>query len=174
MPCQRVTKLNLGLVEKKLNCHKCGSQNLKKYALVYSEGTSTEEIYATVKPKWNTNPFGPKGKQKVTGTRTVQTALAQRCSQPSDPSNGVISVATIPALIIGIYIGFKVGGFTNISWVGFIAFIFTLGGFIYGCHKVWLRYMGGAASMKNYRQKLYDWHHSWLCMQCGAGTIFIS
>ncbi len=163
---------HLRLMEHKLKCHKCGSQNLKKYAFVCEEGTSTEEVYATVKPKWNTSPFSSSGKQKVTGTRTVKTALARRCSRPSDQSGAVIFIATIPALIIGMYLGIKVGVFANMFWVGFVVFAFTLGCFIYGCHKVWLHYMGGVASMKNYQQELHNWHHSWLCMQCGAGTIF--
>jgi len=154
-----------------MKCHKCGSQNLKRYAFVCEEGTSTEKINATVKPSWNTKPFGTFGKQKVSGTRTVMTALAKRCSAPTDPSGGVFLLATVPALLIGLYLGIKIGVFVNMFWVGFLVFAFSVGGVVFACHQLWLRYLGGVVLVNNYQKELREWQHSWLCMQCGAATI---
>src|SRR4051812_12047985 len=99
-----------------MQCVQCGSQNLRLFKLICDEGTTTQQI----KAKSKSGIFDKGGTRTVTGTTTSQTALALRCSPPSDPSGVVTMLAAFPGFIVGIYSAFKVGFIANSFWIGLL------------------------------------------------------
>jgi len=154
-----------------LNCKSCGTADIRRFNVICQQGTSVVQIKAESTPKWNTKPFSPTGKQKITGTQTIQTELSKRCSPPSSPDSFVTFLSAFPGFLIGIYAAFKVGFFANSFWIGVIVFFLTVFGVLFGCHKMWLRFFGGHASVAAYKKDLNKWHRSWLCSRCGAVSI---
>jgi limonene-1,2-epoxide hydrolase len=157
--------------EIQLNCVHCGSQDVRLFKLIHEEGTSVEEIRAEATPKWNTKPFGPLGKQKIKGTRTVQTALAKRCAPPSNPEDAVSFIAAFPAMVTAAYAAFRAGIYVNSFWVGLIVFAVVSVGSIIGCISIWRKYFGGQAALESYKKDVEQWHRSWLCHKCGGATV---
>lgn len=155
-----------------MNCAHCKSQDIRLFKVIHEEGTSVEEIRAEATPKWNTQPFSSHGKQKIKGTRVVQTALAKRCSPPSDPESTAGFIAAFPAMVFAAYLAFKFGGYFNSFWVGLIAFVVICIGSTMGLVFVWSKFLGGHAAVSAYKRDIDQWSRSWLCHKCGGVTVF--
>jgi hypothetical protein len=134
------------------------------------EGTVTEHFDAETKPVWNTRPFGPQGKHKVKGTRTVRTALAQKYAPPDDPEQTILVLAALPSAFVSLYLGFKAGILFSSLIAGLVVFVVTcISGPLFFT-LMWKKHMGGQAKIAAYQLGLQKWKHSWHCSRCGEVT----
>jgi hypothetical protein len=153
-----------------MKCKHCGSPDVRRLSVIVEEGTVTEHFDAESKPVWNTKPFGPQGKHKIKGTRTVRTALARKYAPPDNPEQTMQVLAALPSAFIALYLGFKVGVLLSSLIAGLVVFLVTCvtGPFFFT--SAWKKHMGGQAKIAAYQLRLQEWNHSWHCTRCGEVT----
>jgi hypothetical protein len=154
-----------------VNCPYCGSADMRTFAVIHAEGTSVVTVQAEITPHWNTRPFSYNGKQKITGTHTVKTALAKRCSPPHDPNHTIFFLSAFPGFVIGGYSALVLGRAAGSFVVGLLCFFLLTFGSMFILHLAWIRFLGGRAQVEAYRDSLATWHRSWLCLKCGKVAI---
>jgi hypothetical protein len=145
-----------------LNCKNCGSADIRLFKVVHEAGTSTSTSTGSID--------GDLGETYSTSAKTTtQTIAAKRCSPPSDPADLVAALAAIPALLLGLGIGFKAGYLMGSFWAGVIVFVLATCVLVIGTVVVWGRMFSG--TVEKYRNSLAQWHKSWLCSRCGSTTF---
>ena len=136
-----------------MQCPKCKSENVRRFSIVYEEGTFHGTSHGTTEnSSYENDHFS-------------QTPLAKRCSPPIEPSPGYILgvISFLAALIFG----FKFGNLLNGFWWGVFAFfvvLMTLGLF-------WRRILA-KQSFVRYSIQMNEWQHSWVCIKCGTDFLF--
>jgi len=159
-----------------LNCAHCGSSDIRRVELIYNEGTSVESLTAEAKPKWNTKPFSPSGKQTIKGTRVVRTTLAEQCRPPSNSDSGFLDLfvnglVSVLGFLSSCYLAAKVGIFFHSFWVGVLMFIVGLVGTLVAYSWISMHFLGGKEKHAKYQRDLAIWRRSWLCQRCGGVSV---
>lgn len=147
-----------------LACDACGSDQLRKYSVVYEEqhGTSTSKTKMAGVGLGSGGVGAGIGAGKTSGITTTQ--LAQRVAPPSKEAmvknDSATTLATVATLIVGFgaaYIAYQAAGF---MWaVGVFVVVFIVGVAI-----------GGNISEvdQRYRKAYAEWDRKYICMKCGA------
>jgi hypothetical protein len=132
-----------------MQCTKCHSDDVRKFSIVYEEGTSIG------KSEGSSDNAGYSLAEHFS-----QTPLAKRCSPPPEPTVGFIlgSVGLILSAFVALEAGFFLGSFL---WgIGtFFASLFVL-------YFFWRNILAKRA-FSGYEKKMESWNRSWVCLKCG-------
>ena len=152
-----------------MHCPNCNSPNVRKLSVIVQEGTSQVAVTATMTPAW---PGG--GKQQISGTQTVRTALAQRFAPPREPTGALYVLAFFLVIFAGLYAAFQIAPivYRHYSLVhalvaGVAALCFTFWILMKGWDKLHYEVLGGREASARHREALERWRRSWHCGQCG-------
>lgn len=127
----------------------CGSDNLRKFSVVYDEGTTTGELSRL-------------GDRFLFGaSHFSQTALAEKCSPPAKPAPSIATSAS--GLILSIVLSVKVGAFFGTILWGLATLPIFIGGLLY----LWRRVLAKNDFLRFHRSYA-EWERSWVCLKCGA------
>lgn len=132
-----------------LKCMVCNSENLRKFSVVYDEGTTTGELRRLGDHAF----FG--------ASHFSQTALAEKCSPPARPTPSVVTSAT--GLILSIVLSVKVGAYLGSILWGLATLAILIGGLFY----LWRRVLAKNRFLRFHRNYA-EWERSWVCLKCGA------
>jgi hypothetical protein len=128
-----------------MKCTSCGSEQTRKFSVVFEEGTTTGRS------------------ESLTGNEVEhfsQTPLAKKCSPPEAPKVGgfLTLIGAFVSLVVALKVGNFFGGFSY-GVAGFVASMFVL-------FLVWRAVIGNHNSAQ-YAIRLAEWRKSWVCLKCG-------
>ncbi len=143
-------------------CQMCRSENIRKFDIVYEEGTSHGSS---------------SGSHGISVGHFNQTPLAARCSPPSAPRIGcLLAIVGCFAAFSGAPLALKIVTAvlppqTHYAWL--ILVVTYVAGFfltLFVFQQLWRRVLA-KNSWSRYYLALNNWHHSWICMKCGHAFI---
>jgi hypothetical protein len=144
-----------------MQCSRCGSQNLKTFEMAhasYNVGISALNRFAKL------SLFGPLG----LFIKPSQNSVARRTSPPVKPlpTLALVFIFLFSATLLWFFAAYRRRGLQDaetqtaliVNGIFFVVVSITV---------IWdvIRYM---KARQTYPERLDDWIHSWICLQCGA------
>ena len=165
-----------------VTCVHCGSGNVRRFAVIVEEGTSSRTSTSTTSGTYSgttgSAPDMGSFHGSTTTTSTERTALARRCAPPEEPSHpvtvflGMVVLSALASAGLLLALGF-VDEFTGRKVWHFFG---SSANFAVGVSVVWVAgsvvgiYAARAAADRRaaYPALRRAWDRSWLCLQCGG------
>ena len=144
-----------------MECSRCGSQNIKTFEMAHAS-------YNVGIGSWNRflrlSVFGPPG----LFIKPTQNSVVRKTSPPGKPipALALVSVFVFFSTLIWLLVAYRRDGFEDTETqtalvINVIVFIVT------SIIVIW-DIIRSVKARKNYPEKLDDWVHSWICLQCGT------
>lgn len=148
-----------------MNCPKCNSTQVRKFQVIYQEGTS----------------IGIGGAQGQSPSTTI---MAAQCSPPDQPSGSCLLLTIITPFLIylfyWIFVTYTPKNIIRLIYspqiipnylITALILIFILITSAYIVDKVYF-ILFGYRKNKEYKEKMTQWKNSWKCLKCGESFYY--